>query len=484
MQGFEIDPFAAWLSQVALDAVLLETTGSAGWPLPDCVRVCDGLRQPDPQSGSGFDLVIGNPPYGRVGLGPEQRLRFRRSLYGHANLYGIFTDLALRHARSGGIVAYVTPTSFLAGNYFKRLRGLLAVEAPPVSLDFVDARKGVFDDVLQETLLAVYRKDGAYRDASAVTVSLAADGRLTKNPAGTFRLPADASEPWLVPRTRVQVRLLATAAAFPARLRDWGYSVSTGPLVWNRHKPQLREGLVAVGAALERKDLPTTSPRPRYALQAGFSALFAPHLSGQVLHDAIINWQRAHLSKGALARIALRRSGAASSSDGIMVAFPNGETRRLAPGSSSKIARAVIETFAPRFLQLPVVLWLSESGNKVVARDDALASEIGLKIAADRNLPDIILVDLGPAEPLVLFVEVAATDGPVSERRRDALLALTQGAGFESSRVAFLTAYADRDAPAFKKTVSSLAWRTFAWFASEPNNLYSFARARLSWTVW
>lgn len=239
LRGFEIDAFAAWLSQVALDAVLLETTGCAGRALPDCVWVCDALRQPDPQSGPGFDLVIGNPPYGRVGLGTEQRLAFRRGLYGHANLYGIFTDLALRHTRRGGIVAYVTPTSFLAGNYFKRLRGLLAAEAPPVSLDFVDARKGVFDDVLQETLLAVYRKDGASRDASAVTVSLAADGRLTENPAGTFRLPADASEPWLVPRTRAQARLLATAATFPARLRDWGYSVSTGPLVWNRHKPQL-----------------------------------------------------------------------------------------------------------------------------------------------------------------------------------------------------------------------------------------------------
>ena len=27
----------------------------------------------------------------------------------------------------------------------------------------------------------------------------------------------------------------------PARLADWGYGVSTGPLVWNRYKDQLRE---------------------------------------------------------------------------------------------------------------------------------------------------------------------------------------------------------------------------------------------------
>lgn len=41
----------------------------------------------------------------------------------------------------------------------------------------------------------------------------------------------------------------------------------------------------------------------------------------------------------------------------------------------------------------------------------------------------------------------------------------------DPSRVAFLTAFADREAAAFKKTVGTLAWGSFAWFASEPDNL-------------
>jgi adenine-specific DNA-methyltransferase len=226
---------------VAIDAVLLESGYAAGQVLPDCVEVCDALARPDPLPGRDihWDLVIGNPPYGRTSLAPEQRARFRRGLYGHANLYGVFTDLALRHTRPGGIVALVTPTSFLAGNYFKSLRGLLAAEAPPVSLDFVDARKGFFDDVLQETLLAIYRKDGAPRTAQAATLSRQGDGCLLARLAGHFALPANPSDPWLVPRTSAQTTLLSTAANLPARLRDWGYTVSTGPLVWNRHKPQL-----------------------------------------------------------------------------------------------------------------------------------------------------------------------------------------------------------------------------------------------------
>ena len=54
-------------------------------------------------------------------------------------------------------------------------------------------------------------------------------------------------------------------------------------------------------------------------------------------------------------------------------------------GPSSEITKAVIEVFAVRFLQRPTVLYLSESGNKVVARDENLAASIGLAIEADRD---------------------------------------------------------------------------------------------------
>lgn len=43
--------------------------------------------------------------------------------------------------------------------------------------------------------------------------------------------------------------------------------------------------------------------------------------------------------------------------------------------------------------------------------------------------------------------------------------------GFVPEQVAFVTAYADRGSVGFKKTVSRLAWGSFAWFASEPDHL-------------
>ena len=239
ISGFERDPFAAWMSMVFLDAALGDLCGEAGARLRPVVRVCDSLEQTP--EGEGVELVVGNPPYGRITLSPELREKFRRSLFGHANLYGVFTDLALRFTRPGGVIAYVTPTSFLAGEYFKALRGLLGREAPPVSIDFIGKRKGIFPDVLQEALLAAYRRGGGPRAGRVHLISAGPDGSIECTAAGAFNLPEDPAQPWLMPRTEAQSALVRRVDGLRYRLADYGYKVSTGPLVWNRHKPSLRD---------------------------------------------------------------------------------------------------------------------------------------------------------------------------------------------------------------------------------------------------
>lgn len=238
LMGFEIDPRAAWLSQAALDIYLFDLAIASGRETPLCVRACDTLEE---TPSARYDLVVGNPPYGRVSLTAAQRARFARSLYGHANLYGVFTDIALRWARPGGVIAYLTPTSMLGGQYYSALRHMLAKQAPPVAIDFVHARRGVFEDVLQETLLATYRK-GSRRKRFQVhylNVENERQARLTKN--GKVSLPDDSGHPWLAPREPAHVDLVKAAERMPTRLADWGYAVSTGPLVWNRFKDQLRD---------------------------------------------------------------------------------------------------------------------------------------------------------------------------------------------------------------------------------------------------
>ncbi|HEX9159990.1 MAG TPA: Eco57I restriction-modification methylase domain-containing protein [Rhizomicrobium sp.] len=240
--GYELDPFAGWLSRVFLEDTLGGLCRAAGARADQVVEICNSLeREPDT-----FDLIVGNPPYGRITLDMRLRERFRRSLYGHANLYGVFTDLALRLSGPGSVIGYVTPTSFLAGEYFKKLRGLLALEAPPASVDFVSERKGIFVGVLQETMLAVFRK-GARRGVGRVHhIALSSNGRgsqieaVSAISAGVFELPRDPAQPWLLPRRGNDNDLIRTTERMPHRLANYGYGVSTGPLVWNRHKTSLR----------------------------------------------------------------------------------------------------------------------------------------------------------------------------------------------------------------------------------------------------
>ena len=239
LRGYEIDPFAAWMSQVFLDVTLAALCLKAGRPLNSLVQVCDALEQ-EPGADR-FDLVIGNPPYGRITLSPSLRQKFQRSLFGHANLYGVFSDLALRFTRPEGVIAYVTPTSFLSGEYFKALRVLLGWEAPPISIDFIAERKGVFADVLQETLLATYQQGRETGSASVHFLSQDRHGSVKITGAGSFSLPEELDRPWLIPRSDQQSELVDRVSRLPYRLADYGYTVSTGPLVWNRHKAGLRD---------------------------------------------------------------------------------------------------------------------------------------------------------------------------------------------------------------------------------------------------
>lgn len=236
LHGIELDPFAGWMTEVLLEATLLPLCKMAGIRLPDRVRIGDAL---DEYPARRFDLVIGNPPYGRIRLNDAQRERYARSLFGHANLYGVFTDLALRLVRHDGVIAFLTPTSFLGGQYFKALRALLTEMATPSIFDFVSDRNGVFDDVLQETILVAYQMTQAGTPArvSRIVPKGLEDAQI--EPIGAINVPRGGT-PWVVPREPDDAGFVERLLAMPVRLSDLGYQISTGPLVWNRHKSQFR----------------------------------------------------------------------------------------------------------------------------------------------------------------------------------------------------------------------------------------------------
>jgi adenine-specific DNA-methyltransferase len=245
VRGYDLDPFGVWLAQTAAHFALHDLQLEAGRRLPTIVHLRDSLEVRAEDRGV-FDLVSSNVPFGRVTLPGDRRAFYARSTYGHANLYGLFTDAGLHYATMRGVVAYVMPTSMLSGLYYQSLRALLAKEAPPHEITFVTERSGIFEDALQETMLATYRKgqrtrSGTVRFVTIVDRALEAGGEGTITVAGSFSLPADPNAPWLLARHVDQAALAARLRGMKFRLASYGYGVSTGPLVWNRHKPQFRK---------------------------------------------------------------------------------------------------------------------------------------------------------------------------------------------------------------------------------------------------
>lgn len=288
---------------------------------------------------------------------------------------------------------------------------------------------------------------------------------------------------WIRPTAVTDMTDAQAARQDPSIRRDWLGTVQ------GRHRPRNISGrwfsentrepirdetlraLVEIGVVLERSGLPTTSPKPRYALSRGFADLLSPALFGPDLDRAIEAWQEKHLSPAALARLVLLRKRAGARSKRVLIRLPNGETRSLAPGPSSELTRAAVEDFAPRFLREPAVVAISESALKLGYRDEELSSAIGLDVDVSKTLPDLILADLGAEPPLVVFVECVVTDGPITEARKRELETLAAAGGYRTGDCVFVTVFRDRAQSQYRRLAASLAWGTFVWFATEPEHV-------------
>jgi hypothetical protein len=233
----------------------------------------------------------------------------------------------------------------------------------------------------------------------------------------------------------------------------------------------LRSALVPVGAVVERDGLAKTSATPRWALAAEFAELLL--VSDPEFEGCAAAWRERHLTPSARARIALVRRGITGSGEHeVVVRFPSGATRTLSPGTSSEIARAVVEEFAPRFLGRPGVLWVSETSRRDEAADLELARLVHLPIEPNLLLPDVVLVDLPDAgPPRFVFVELVTSDGPMTEDRKRSFEEVLRRGGHDPRHAAFGTAFLDRGDAAFRRLAPRLAWDSFVWFASEPDRL-------------
>jgi adenine-specific DNA-methyltransferase len=249
LAGCDLDEPAVWLGNIALASILLswwvQVSPSERAPLPALLHVGDGLHAHEQLAAA----VLMNPPYGRIRLDEHERFRWSNAVYGHANRYGLFMAAGAARLKQGGVLGALVPAGWLGGSYFRRLRAHLAATAPLHRITFVRERTDVFaTGVLQETLLATFVRGEQPPDVRCD--GLAVNGHGSRVFIGTVNPPRLPDQPWPLPREAADVPLVRRAADLRARLPDYGWKVSTGPLVWNRAKDRIsarrRDGSVKI----------------------------------------------------------------------------------------------------------------------------------------------------------------------------------------------------------------------------------------------
>jgi hypothetical protein len=241
-------------------------------------------------------------------------------------------------------------------------------------------------------------------------------------------------------------------------------------------RDQSIKALIENGAVIVTANVQTTAQTARYTFTPEFAALLSPDLTGDALTEAIVAWQRKHLTPTGRAR-ARRQYERERAAAGVSVRLPDGTTRVLHVGQSSEILKGVIEQFTARLLD-PSVIFISQSGEKINVVDDALLKRLGLPVDQQRLLPDCLIADLDPARDEFWFVEIVASDGPLTDARKARFLEWAISHGLNAGRCHFLTAFASRTSGEAKKALPVLARGSYGWFADEPDALLSWEDLR------
>jgi adenine-specific DNA-methyltransferase len=237
LRGIEIDPHLAQLSRLLIaDRLGLATVPARVIAVGDALNVAQTRK---------FDVVVANPPYGRVPPDRfETRLWEKVCHPGHINLYALFVDLCLKRTKVGGQLGFVIPSSFIAGPLYCRLRGSIRNRSTVQLIGLVECREEFFLDVLQDVSLLVLDRKTDVSPTTHQQTRTVEFGRITANgiwvPSDSFTLPPHATDGWILPSTRGTARGGATLA-------DYGCRVTSGYFVWNRETGRMRKRPLAKG---------------------------------------------------------------------------------------------------------------------------------------------------------------------------------------------------------------------------------------------
>jgi len=170
------------------------------------LKITNALEE---EYGEKFDFIIGNPPYFEFKPNKDIRDKFGDLINGRANIFSLFIKLGFDLLKEGGYLAYVVPSSMNNGVYFYKLRNFIVENTNIEHLEIL-YDKNLFHKALQTTMILVLKK-----------TKNKGDYIFKKNGILIF------SE---------KPSYLEKVFKNKFALKDLGFFVKTGRLVWNQNK--------------------------------------------------------------------------------------------------------------------------------------------------------------------------------------------------------------------------------------------------------
>ena len=161
-----------------------------------------------------YDYIIGNPPYFELKLNEEIKKKYFDIIKGRVNIFSLFIKTGLDLLKDGGYLAYVVPPSMNNGAYFSKLREYVIKNSSLEYLHIIDGADN-FHLANQKVMLIILKKTNSKKSSKYI---------FKKNGITIFTEDKN---------------FLNKSYKNTVSLKDIGYTVKTGGIIWNEHKEKL-----------------------------------------------------------------------------------------------------------------------------------------------------------------------------------------------------------------------------------------------------
>lgn len=142
----------------------------------------------------------------------------------------------------------------------------------------------------------------------------------------------------------------------------------------------------------------------------------------------------------------------------------NGEDFTFSPGKHNELQKAIIEEFAPRFAPNSECLYVGDTTEKDLVKNEDKLRELGFAITLHDKMPDVVLYC--EDQNWLYFIESVTSVGPMEPKRIREIEEMT--AEVTAGKI-YVTAFLEFKT--FKKFSDSLAWETEVWIADLPDHM-------------